>query len=64
MANTQQDMRNCSKCRCSTMHIRTVPDTILHVALMFLSAGLWFIVWLLFIHKGSWSCTKCGNVFF
>ncbi len=58
---TQQDMLECKKCSKSTMHTRTTPNTILHIFLMFVTAGVWFLIWLLFIHKGSYKCTTCGN---
>ena len=42
------------------MHIRTIPNTLLHIFLMFCTAGLWFIIWLLFVWKGPPKCTTCG----
>ena len=60
MASSQQFMFMCSKCEKSTMHIRTIPNTLLHIFLMFCTAGLWFIIWLLFVWKGPPKCTTCG----
>ena len=60
MASSQQFMFMCSMCEKSTMHIRTIPNTLLHIFLMFCTAGLWFIIWLLFVWKGPPKCTTCG----
>jgi len=61
MASSQQYMVPCANCKKSTMHTRTIPNTILHIFLMFCTLGFWFIIWLLFIWKGIPQCTVCGK---
>jgi len=61
MASSQQYMVSCVNCKKSTMKIRTIIKTILHIFLMFCTLGFWFIIWLLFIWKGTPQCTVCGK---
>jgi len=61
MSSFQQDMKKCAHCEKPTMHNRTVPNTLLHVFLMFVTFGIWFFIWLIFIRKGPWKCTVCGG---
>ena len=61
MASYQREMRRCGQCEKSTEHLRTLPNTLFHLVAAFFTAGLWLIIWLFFIHKGNWGCTKCGN---
>ena len=57
----QQSMLSCKKCKKTTLHTRTTPNTLLHIFFFFLSFGLWLIVWILFISKGTPQCMTCGK---
>lgn len=60
MAN-QQSMLKCEKCKKKTLHTRTTPNIILHIFLSIVSLGFWFLIYLLFIHKGRPQCMTCGK---
>ena len=57
----QQDMLNCKGCDKKTLHTRTTPNTLLHIFLSIITAGIWLIVWILFIGKGAYKCMTCGK---
>ena len=57
----QQDMLKCKKCGKMTLHTRTTPNTLLHIFLSIITAGVWLIVWILFIGKGTPKCMTCGK---
>ena len=57
----QQDMLNCKACDKKTLHTRTTPNTLLHIFLSIITAGIWLIVWILFISKGAYKCMTCGK---
>ena len=57
----QQSMLECKQCKKKTLHTRTTPNTILHIFLTFITFGLWLLVWILFISKGTPQCMTCGN---
>ena len=57
----QQDMLKCNKCEKMTLHTRTTPNTLLHIFLTIITAGIWLIVWILFIGKGTPKCMTCGK---
>lgn len=58
---TSQLMKHCGKCNEKTLHIQEVPNYILHVLLVIITAGIWLIVWALFVSKKDPQCTKCGE---
>jgi len=51
----------CEKCKKKTLHTRTTPNIILHIFLSIVSLGFWFLIYLLFIHKGRPQCMTCGK---
>jgi hypothetical protein len=59
--SNQQSMLLCKQCMKKTLHTRTTPNTILHIFLTFITFGLWLIVWILFISKGTPQCMTCGK---
>ena len=46
---TSQIMKKCAECNKSTMHYQEKPNHILHLLLSIVTAGIWLIVWILFI---------------
>ena len=58
---TSQLMKKCVRCKKSTLHLQEVPSYLLHIVLAIITVGLWFIVWIIFIHKSDPQCTVCGE---
>jgi hypothetical protein len=56
-----QMMKECYKCQKSTLHIQEKANHILHLLISVVTAGLWLIVWLLFIRSGDPKCSICGS---
>lgn len=58
---TSQLMKKCVECNKMTMHFQEKPNYILHVILSIITAGVWLIVWLLFINAKDPQCSICGR---
>ena len=58
---TSQLMKKCVECNKMTMHLQEKPNYILHIILSILTAGVWLLVWLLFINAKDPQCSICGR---
>lgn len=58
---TSQLMKKCVQCDKMTMHYQEKPNNILHLLLSIVTAGIWLIVWLLFIQSKDPQCSICGR---
>ena len=58
---TSQLMKKCVACNKMTMHYQEKPNYILHIILSILTAGVWLLVWLLFINAKDPQCSICGR---
>jgi hypothetical protein len=58
---TSQLMKKCVECNKMTMHFQEKPNYILHVILSIITAGVWLLVWLLFINAKDPQCSICGR---
>ena len=58
---TSQIMKKCAECNKSTMHYQEKPNHILHLLLSIVTAGIWLIVWILFIQAKDPQCSVCGR---
>ena len=54
-------MKHCVECKKKTMHFQEKPNHILHLLLSIITAGIWLIVWLLFLESGDPQCSVCGR---
>jgi len=58
---TSQLMKKCVECNKMTMHLQEKPNYILHIILSIVTAGVWLLVWLLFINAKDPQCSICGR---
>ena len=58
---TSQLMKKCVQCNKMTMHFQEKPNHFLHLLLSIVTAGIWLIVWLLFIQAKDPQCSICGR---
>ena len=58
---TSQLMKKCVECNKTTMHYQEKPNHILHLLISIVTAGIWLIVWLLFINAKDPQCSVCGR---
>ncbi len=58
---TSNLMKQCVECKKKTMHFQEKPNHILHLLLSIITAGIWLIVWLLFLESGDPQCSVCGR---
>ena len=58
---TSQLMKKCVQCNKMTMHYQEKPNHLLHLLLSIVTAGIWLIVWLLFVQAKDPQCSICGR---
>jgi len=58
---TSNLMKHCVECKKKTMHFQEKPNHILHLLLSIITAGIWLLVWLLFLKSGDPQCSVCGR---
>ena len=58
---TSKLMKKCVECEKVTMHYQEKPNHILHLILSIITAGVWLIVWILFIRAKDPQCSICGR---
>ena len=58
---TAQLMKKCVQCNKMTMHYQEKPNHFLHLLLSIVTAGIWLIVWLLFVQAKDPQCSICGR---
>ena len=58
---TAQLMKKCVQCNKMTMHYQEKPNHLLHLLLSIVTAGIWLIVWLLFVQAKDPQCSICGR---